>query len=219
VTDSLRASGSGPSLRDEHKARTKRSLREAALKLFASRGFDTTTIEEVAEQAGVSARTFFRYFPTKESVLFLGERDWVTSFADAYLVQPRSLSDVDAMCATIVDLARPMAKGRRGLQLYDRAVASSVALRGREQDHRTDDAATMAEAIAARRGLPAVDEGCILLATVGIAIYVRALDSWLAGPASHDLGRIIEEEFRILEHQFSRVGSSHAPTPERTDES
>jgi AcrR family transcriptional regulator len=202
--------GRTPSLRDEHKARTKRALREAALKLFATQGFDTTTIEEVAEHAGVSARTFFRYFPTKESVLFLGERQWVDSFADVYPAQPRSLSDVEAMSATIVELAAPMAKGRRALQLYERAVASSVALRGREQDHRFEDVTTMARAIAVRRRLPDVDEGCMLLAWVGIVTYRRALDTWLGGGGSSDLGDVIAEEFEILERQFPHPGKSPA---------
>jgi AcrR family transcriptional regulator len=204
--------GRAPSLRDEHKARTKRALREAALKLFASRGFDTTTIEEVAEQAGVSARTFFRYFPTKESVLFLGQRQWVDSFADAYPAQPRSLSDLEAMSATIVELSTSMAKGRRALQLYERAVASSVALRGREQDHQFEDVATMAHAISVRRGLSDVDEGCVLLASVGIVTYRRALDSWLGGQAAADLGDVIAEEFKILERQFTCAGKSPAST-------
>ena len=143
------------------------------MKLFATQGFDTTTIEEVAEQAGVSARTFFRYFPTKESVLFLGERQWLDTFADVYPAQPRSLSDMDAMCVTIVELAAPLTRGRRSLQLYERAVASSAALRGREQDHRLQDVSTMARAIAARRGLLSVDEGCALLASIGLVTYRR----------------------------------------------
>lgn len=48
-----------PSLRDKHKSQTARALRDASLKLFATQGYDTTTIEEIAEKAGVSARTFF----------------------------------------------------------------------------------------------------------------------------------------------------------------
>ncbi len=182
----------------------------AALKLFANRGYDTTTIEEVAELAGVSARTFFRYFPTKESVLFLGERLWLESFAEVYPTQPRSLSDIDAMCTTLIELAAPVARNRRSLQLYEKAVASSTVLRGREQDHRYEDVGTMAGAIALRRGLPGVDEGCVLLAAVGLVTYRRALDSWLDGPGGVDLGDVIVEEFRILEAQFGQVAGPEA---------
>ena len=79
--------------------RTREALTDAALALFARDGFDTTTADRVAEQAGVSPRTFFRYFPTKESVVFHRDYGFMRSFATAYLEQPASASDYDAVRA------------------------------------------------------------------------------------------------------------------------
>ena len=68
-----------PGHRERKKERTRRTIALAARELFLSKGFDETTVDEVAESAGVSRRTVFRYFPTKESMVFphRGERLWV----------------------------------------------------------------------------------------------------------------------------------------------
>lgn len=190
------------SLRDENKSRTRRALREAALKLFATKGYDETTTEEVAERAGVSARTFFRYFPTKESVLWLRERDWVESVTQSFLAQPESLSDWEALRLTLIAVAGGLARGRAGLLLFQRAVASSATLRGRAHDHQQRDIADLADVVAERRGLTEPDESCVLLATIGLITYRRALDVWLAGPASLDLTEVQVREFSLLSGLF-----------------
>ena len=191
------------SLRDEHKAHTERSLRDAALKLFASQGYDTTTIEEVAEKAGVSARTFFRYFPTKESVLYLHERLWFQSLTETFLGQPRALNDVEALKATLVELASEFLPKRRALQLYTRVLASSTTLRGRQQDRYEEDIEEIARAVAVRRGVPAPDEACFLLGAVSLMVHRRALDAWI-DDGNIDLGARVAQEFEILAEEFGQ---------------
>ena len=177
-------------------------MRETALQLFASQGYDSTTAEEIAEKVGVSARTFFRYFSTKESALFIGRHDWIESFGAMYLDQPAGLTDVEALLASYVLVAPQLTRTRRALQLYERAVASSPALRGREQDYREADVAGLAGAIATRRGLAETDEDCRLLAAVSFLTHRRALDIWLAGPASASLADTITDEFERLARFF-----------------
>jgi AcrR family transcriptional regulator len=193
-----------PSLRDRNKESTRRALRDAALKLFAVHGYDATTTEEIAEKAGVATRTLFRYFPTKEHILYHGEEDWIHDFVGTYPTQPATLSDLDAMRATLVSLTPHFAKSRQSLLLYRRAVASSPALRGREHDHQEQIIAILAQAIAARRRRRAADEACVLVASVGLLTYLRAQDRWLAGPTNGSLARAITKEFKLLYSQFSR---------------
>jgi AcrR family transcriptional regulator len=187
-----------PSLRDKHKNQTRRALRDAALRLFASQGYDATTTEEIADKAGVSTRTFFRYFPTKEHVLYHGEREWVQAFIDIYPTQPDTLSDFEAMGVTLESLASRLAKSRRSMLLYQQAVDSSPTLRGHEQDHQLQDTEILARAIAKRRRRTGPDEACSLLAAVTLLVYRRALDLWLAGPPTGSLAKAINKQFKLL---------------------
>jgi AcrR family transcriptional regulator len=178
-------------------------LRKAALELFASQGFDTTTTEEIAERAGVSVRTFFRYFPNKELVLFRGRYDAIQAFAQQLLDQPASSSDLDAMRAAFMASAPGFADRRKALVLYERAVASSPTLRGNEQDRYVADVHTLAKAISTRRGLAVPDERCSLLAAIGLLANRRALGRWLTGPASGDFADAVADEFDLLAELFA----------------
>jgi len=193
-----------PSLRDKHKNQTRRALRNAALGLFAKQGYDATTIEEIAEKAGVSTRTFFRYFPTKEDVLYHGERDWVQMFVDVYATQPAKLNDLDAMRIALETLAPRISKSRRSLLLSRRAAKSSPTLRGIENDHQRENTEILAQAVANRRGQSLPDEACGLLAAVALLAHLRALEIWLNGSGSADLATAITKEFKILIEQVTR---------------
>ena len=102
------------------------------------------------------------------------------------------------MQASFVLLAPGAARLRKRIELYQKAVTSSIVLRGREQANRDDHAATVAAAIAVRRGLAYPDPGCELLGTVAVVVLQRAIDRWLAGPARGDLAAAITNEFTLL---------------------
>lgn len=82
-----------PSLRELKKSRTQTAIRRAALRLFLDQGYSNTTVEQIAEHAEVSPRTFYRYFGVKEAVLIC---DQFTPIVDAFIDAPRELSPVAA---------------------------------------------------------------------------------------------------------------------------
>ena len=66
----MSAMSTRPNLQEQQRLATREALRSAALASFAERGFANVTVTELAQEAGVTERTFFRHFPTKEAVLF-----------------------------------------------------------------------------------------------------------------------------------------------------
>lgn len=192
---------SPPVPRAVHAARSREALIEAALALFAQRGFDSTTAEQIAERAGVSPRTFFRYFPTKESVVFHRDFGFMRSFAAAYLAQPPDLGDYEALRATFVSLCVDFGRLRSRILTYRKVVDSSALLVGREHEHLDAHAATIADAVVRRCPTASTDDARTL-ADVSLALYQRALRRWLAEPA-HGEGR--EELAALVDREFGRL--------------
>jgi AcrR family transcriptional regulator len=183
--------------RDEHAARTKDALFEAAMGLFSAQGYDQTTTDEIAEAAGVSPRTFFRYFPTKESVLFSGRFDFIESVSGVYLAQDETLSDYEALGESFALLAPGLKRIRHRIAQYREAIATSSLLLGRERQNHIDNCETVATVIAQRRGLRTPDGECGLLAEVSLLLLERALEQWLAAPGL-GLDDLIRAEFSAL---------------------
>ena len=108
----------GPTSRDLGKERTRQALIEAALRLFAENGYDAATAEAIADRAGVTARTLFRHFPTKESILFSGEDQFYRSFIDAYDGQSRADGDLTAIKCAFASVAPPLESLRDWHRLF-----------------------------------------------------------------------------------------------------
>ncbi|HEY3880065.1 MAG TPA: helix-turn-helix domain-containing protein [Trebonia sp.] len=187
-----------PTSRDLGKERTRQALIEAALRMFAEDGYDGTTAEAIAARAGVTSRTLFRHFPTKESILFSGEDRFYRSFIDAYGGQARADGDLPAILRAFVSVA-PVLEGLRDWhRLYRQATASSSTLRGQEQRHLDGHVASLAEAIAGRRGAGRADTSCRVLATVSVATVEMAITDWATGRWPGRLPRVIEDRFALL---------------------
>ena len=91
-----------PGLRERKKARTRRAIRDHAMRLFLEQGYAATTVEQIAEAAEVSPSTFFRYFPTKEDVVLADDIDPIAF--ESFQGQPAELSALAALRASVKDV-------------------------------------------------------------------------------------------------------------------
>lgn len=193
----------GLSRRDAHKLKTRTVLRDAALELFLAQGYDSTTTDQVAARAGVSTRTFFRYFDSKDEVLFSGQRFWSEKVADMLRQQPADLRPMDAMCETLVELANGVS--RDALVRFERIVSSSVSLLGRAASQQDDNVSRIADGLAARKGLRAPDDECRIMASVGLMLYRQAVVILRDGSNKLSLEALIREQFAVLEAIYVQV--------------
>ena len=100
---------------------------DAAIGLFAERGFDETTIEEITRAAGVSTRTFFRYFASKADLMGQGMITYRTLLSDAVRHAPEALTPMQVLRHTVHRVAADAAAQPRTRQIVDIASASPAA--------------------------------------------------------------------------------------------
>lgn len=113
-------------LRERKKQQTRRALQDAAMRLFADKGYDRTTIEEIAEAADVSNRTFFRYFASKEEVLEADFTDLFERMEEA-VSQRGGTSLFDSLLAVGTDMCREFEdRGDFLLERYRLVLATPV---------------------------------------------------------------------------------------------
>jgi TetR/AcrR family transcriptional regulator, regulator of mycofactocin system len=163
-------------VREDKKRDTRARLERAALELFARGGYDRTTVEDIAHRAGVSARTAFRYFPTKADLVF-GHAGPDLEALRAHLAdQDRSLSAFDATRAALGEFSLRI--GTPANAERSRVIAASPTLTARALEVRELWAEAIAVDLAARRGLRAPDERARLGGLLVVAILVSAVRQW-----------------------------------------
>lgn len=172
-------------------------LQEAALELYAKQGFDQTTAAEIAARAGVTERTFFRYFRDKREVLFggselLGERI-VTAVRDA----PSGATPLDAVACGLDAASAMIGELRRDLtHRRHLVIASNPELRERERAKLAEYATSIA-AVLRDRGVE--EPHATLAAESGMTVLRVAADRWATGRddrALCDVTRSLLEELR-----------------------
>jgi AcrR family transcriptional regulator len=179
-------------------------LEQAALELYRERGFDQTTVTEIAERAGLTERTFFRYFADKREVLFWGQENLCELYVHTITSAPDSAAPIDAVAAAL-EAAAPVFRERYALARQRQAViAANPGLQERELLKRASLASAMADALR-RRGV--TDPTASLAAEVGIIAFGTAFARWVDDPHEQDLVRLIRQVLDQLKAAMAGTGS------------
>ncbi len=197
-------------LRERKKARTREALQEAALDLFGRGGFEGTTIEEIADACEVSPRTFFRYFPTKEDVLFADADERRERLLAVLADQPAEMPTFAALEAAMRALALDYRDDREVLVARSRILQGSPQLQAYKAESQRGWEAAVVDALERRtseRGNPAPREDLQLLTAVATAAMRVSLDAWVADADGPDLDALLDRAFGRLASGFGRAAS------------
>lgn len=151
------------SRRERKKQRTREALIDAAFRLFAAKGFEATTVEEIADEVDVSSRTFFRYFSSKEDVVLTFQEEQFATIVDTLAARPASESVMTAMRNAAVSVLRACENGDFGFDperfgCIQEMMETSPAVFGSSLEHGQKKQAEITRVIAERMGLdPTVD--------------------------------------------------------------
>lgn len=163
--------------------------------LYVDRGFEQTTVADIARQAGLTERTFFRHFADKREVLFWGAGRLQDLIVSAIASAPESGAPIDAVetglnaGASLLQERIEFARRRQAI------IAANHELQERELIKLATLGSAMAEALR-RRGVP--EPAASLTAEVGVAVFRVAFERWVSASDRADLSQLIRESFDEL---------------------
>jgi AcrR family transcriptional regulator len=169
-------------------------LQEAALELYVEHGFEQTTVAEIARRAGLTERTFFRYFADKREVLFWGAAAFQESLVSAVAGAPDSAAPIDAVAAALEAAAAEFQEREAGVRRRQTVIAANPVLQERELIKLAALAAALAETLR-RRGVP--EPAASLTAEAGIAVFKITFGRWIGG-TGQDFPQLIRESLDEL---------------------
>ena len=200
MAESKKTVGRGGGLRERKRQETFQRITEAALGLFKTRGFDATTLDAIAEAAGISRRTFFHYFKSKDDILMSTQTGLGDSLAAALEHRRPDARPLEALREAMLALLEVYAPDE--LVALDRMMLSSKAVQVRKQATYLQDEKILAGAL--RHHWPQEDPTALrLIAMLSVGVVRIAMENWRLEQAREPLGRHVANGFKALEQSFA----------------
>ncbi|HEV7464820.1 MAG TPA: TetR family transcriptional regulator [Candidatus Dormibacteraeota bacterium] len=170
-------------------------LEQAALALYGERGFEQTTVAEIARRAGLTERTFFRYFADKREVLFWGAGTLQELLVSTVASAPDSAAPIEAVAAALEAAGAVLQERRESARQRQTVIAANAELRERELIKLASFASALAGALR-RRGVG--EPAATLAAEAGIAVFRVAFERWIDETGQRDLPQLVRESLDEL---------------------
>ena len=183
-------------LRQRRRAFTADEIERVAIELFAGRGFDDVTVDEIADAAGISPRTFFRYFPTKADVVRAHMRRLVDRLVRALEARPADEGPVTALREALLATSSMRAEDRERIMLVGRLLAGAGDALAFDAG-RSDELVTIVARHAALDPSRDIRPAVVVAAMTGAA--QAAFRAWVESEGDHELATMVAEALKVLE--------------------
>jgi AcrR family transcriptional regulator len=170
-------------------------LMTAAISLFEEQGYDDTTVAQIAARAGLTKRTFFRYFSDKREVLFGGSQELQRRWLEAVAAAPADASPLTAVTAGFDPVAEMFTERHAFARTRAAIIEANPDLQERELI-KLQNLVGAIEATLAERGVPA--NAAILAAHAGVTVFHVAFARWLAQDNPTAFRRLMDESLEEL---------------------
>jgi TetR/AcrR family transcriptional regulator, regulator of mycofactocin system len=190
-------------------------LEQVALQLFAERGFDATTVDDVAQAAGIGRRTFFRYFASKNDVVWGDFDSGLQEFRTALAAVDPAVPLLDALRGAVLDFNRLDPGGEQGHRARMALILEVPALQAHSTLRYAAWREVVAEFAAARLGVPADALLPQLVGHLCLGAALAAYEQWLRRPGA-DLQQLLDDALRALDGRWGE-GLPGGRAPARAD--
>ncbi|MGV3490640.1 MAG: TetR/AcrR family transcriptional regulator [Devosia sp.] len=185
---------SGGATRERKRRDTERRITEAAIRLFGKHGYEATTLDAIAEAAGISRRTFFHYFKSKDEVLLSMQRGLGEMLVAALAQQPAELRPLEATRNALLGLSAPYPQ--QDLLAIDKLMRSSEAVQARKQASYVRAEQMLYAALAQRWPDPEPQLRLVALLTIGAMRL--SLDAFSRSEGTRPIAELLRESFDAM---------------------
>ena len=168
---------------------------KAAIELFDEQGYEATTVAEIAERAGLTKRTFFRYFSDKREVLFSGSQELERLWLDGVAAAPADATPLAVVAAGLDPVAEMFTERHEFARIRAGIIAANPELQERELI-KLQNLAGSVKAALVQRGVSAND--AILAAQTGVTVFHVAFARWVEQDDPAAFRRLIDESLEDL---------------------
>lgn len=172
--------------REQKRRETLRRIADTGLRLFLRNGYEATTLDAIAEEAGISRRTFFYYFKSKEDIILAWQAGFAETIGQAILEQPTKQTPLEAVKNALIKLtaAYENVQARKQMMEIDRFIRANETLRARRATKYAQQEQAVFDALCELWPQPKRRPALRIVAMMSIGAFRLAIDNW-----SQDEGR------------------------------